>query len=253
MMHSSRRLDDILRQEEDESLRASNSINFSHCRRLGVDEELIKTWEIGAQLDGQEFADHYDMQDYPSVRLNPVEAARELDRLTSEGKIHWYQPNRVPTDLDIGPTTLIMKSERSRLVHDWTRAGLNQHLTTPPSKSHNMDDLVAHLWKGCHIAGLDIKDCFLHWAVHPNSRRRSGVRHPITGRLGVYLFLPPGLTSAPGINERFVNAIVTAVAQHLNIHVVRYVDDLRIVNSVRLQPAEDKQLLDLQLKCLSQS
>ena len=106
-------------------------------------------------LDGHDLAEHFNIPDYPSVRLQPDVAAAELDRLTKDGKIHWYEQGRVPSDLDIAPTTLILKSERSRLVHNWTKAGLNKHLSTPSSRSHTRDDLVQHLWKGCHIAGLD--------------------------------------------------------------------------------------------------
>ena len=223
------------------------------CRTFGIDDELIEVWRHGVVLEGHELADTFNVPDYPSVLSQPDVAAAELDRLTQEGKIHWFEPQRVPSDLNIAPTTLILKGDRSRLVHDWTKAGLNQHLTTPSSLSDNMDDLIKLLWKHCHIAGLDIKDCFLHWAVHSSCRRRLGVRHPLSGRVGVYLFLPLGLRCAPGINERFVAAVVKAAARPLRIHVCRYVDDLRIVNTERLPPIQDANLLNLQLHCLKEN
>ena len=187
--------------------------------------------------------------DYPSVLQHPEEAAKELDRLTSDGRIFWYAEGDAPPDLDIGPTTLILKSERVRLVHDWTRVGLNQCLETPPTKFDTMDDFLDKLRPNAFMAGLDIRDCFYHWPIHPESRRRLGVRHPISRRLGVYLFLPPGLSAAPGYNEQFVGTMVDAAKRGLSIHSCRFVDDLRITNVPQLAQEEDKRLLNVQLHC----
>ena len=197
-MASSTHLDDILRQEEDASLVKHSAINFERCRAYGIDDELTTLWRDGIILEGHELADPFNVPDNPSVLSQPETAAAELDRLAAEGKIHWYERHRVPSDLDIAPTTLILKGERSRLGHGWTKAGLNQHLTTPPSRSNTMGDLIQHVWESCHIAGLDIKDCFLHWPIHASCRHRLGVRRPWTGEIGVYMFLPPGLVPSTG-------------------------------------------------------
>ena len=89
-------------------------------------------------------APSYDIPDYPSVREQPQLAALEIYRLTEEGRIFWYE-DEVPTDLDICPSTLIVKMERSRLVHDWTRAGLNEFLVNPPTAYDTIDVLISAL------------------------------------------------------------------------------------------------------------
>ena len=75
------------------------------------------------------------------------------------------------------------------------------------------------------------------------------MRHPITGRLGCYLFFPPGLASAPGLNERFVDAAVTVAKRGLHLQVTRFVDDLRVTNIDRLTEEEDAKLLNVKLEC----
>ena len=169
----------------------ANTLNITLCRSLGVPEHLLQLWQHGTVLEGHVDAPPFDLRDYPSVREQPEIAALEYDRLSAAGRILWYDGDG-PDDLDICPSTLVCKTERVRLAHDWTKAGLNEFLTLPPTSYDTMDTLVASLRPNCCIAGLDIKDCFLHWAIRPSSRRRLGVRHPMSGRKGVYLFMPPG-------------------------------------------------------------
>ena len=102
------------------------------------------------------------MQDYPSVQLHFDRAAEEVERLAAAGKIYWYPADDVPDDVDVGPSTLIIKNSRMRLVHDWTRAGLNECLELPAMASDTLDLLINNLRPLCHVAGLDIRDCFLH-------------------------------------------------------------------------------------------
>ena len=176
-------MDAKLRALEDAAMRSNFSLRLDMCRTMGIDDETLSIWQAGHHLDGHEGAAHYDMGDYPSVRAHPREAAAELDRLTDEGKIYWYG-DHAPSDLDICPTTLILNNNRARLVHDWTRAGLNELLVNPRTQYHSMDDFLSHLMPGSFMAGLDIKDCFYHWPIHGDSRRRLGVRHPLTGKKG---------------------------------------------------------------------
>ena len=138
------------------------------------------------------------------------------------------------------------------MVHDWTKAGLNEVLVIPDMACDTLDMLINQLRPGCHVAGLDIKDCFLHWPLRASCRRKLGVRHPWTGQTGVYLFLPPGLGPAPAINDRRVAEIVRVTAGTMPLLVVRYVDDLRFLSATALQPHEDKSLSDVQLKCLKE-
>ena len=51
-----------------------------------------------------------------------------------------------------------------------------------------------------------MQDWLLHWLVAPSRRRCLGVRHPLSGVLEVYIFLPFGLGPSPGWNDRPVKA-----------------------------------------------
>ena len=132
------KLDDILRSEEDASLAQRNTINFDMCHTFGIDTELIEVWRHGVVLEGHELADTFNVPDYPSVLAQPDVAAAELDRLTQEGKIHWYDPQRVPSDLNIAPTTLIMKRGQKQIGSrlDQSRTKSTPVCTSVPVRQH---------------------------------------------------------------------------------------------------------------------
>ena len=80
--------------------------------------------------------------------------------------------------------------------------------------------------------GVDLQDCFLHWLVATARRRFLEVRRPITGRLGVYLFLPFGLGPLPGWNDRCVKAILSVARSHIPaLHIGDFVGDIRLVDA----------------------
>ena len=102
------------------------------------------------------------------------------------------------------PPNLIVKGENAREVHDWLRASypLNAAIANPPAQYGAMDGFLQVLPPGAYMGGADLQDCFPHWLVAPAHRRPLGVRRPLTGALGVYLFLPFGLGPPPGWNDR---------------------------------------------------
>ena len=215
------------------------TLNLPECRRRGVHPSFLRVWAEGIRLEGHEGAGSFFMQDYNSVICGEDRAAEEVDRLTQEGKIFWFEPNDVPDDLDVCPSTLIVRNARMRLVHDWSRAGLNDFLVLPPVEFDTVDSWVNVLHPGVFMAGLDIRDCFLHWPVRRDSRHRLGIRHPATKRFGVYLFLPPGIAPAPAINEQNIKEVVRVAAAPIGIIVRRFVDDLRFRNTNKLEPEQD--------------
>ena len=231
-------------------MQSQRTLNLHICRQRGVSEHFLQLWRDGIHLEGHERAEAFFLEDYNSVKYGADRAAEEVDRLTEEGKIFWFAPDEVPDDLDVCPTTLIVRNSRMRVVHDWTRAGLNEHLAIPDITFDTVDSWVNVLRPGCFMAGLDIKDCFLHWPIHRDSRHRLGIRHPWTHALGVYLFLPPGLAPAPGINEQHVQEVVRVASLHVPIIIRRFVDDLRLLNDSNLSPDDDERLLNLRLDTL---
>ena len=235
---------------EDAVMDQSNSINIGFCRSLGVKESFLEEWSHGVVLEGANLAPPFDVPNYPGLLAHADEAAAELDRLTALGKIYWYPSGCAPQDLDIAPANIIIKAGKHRIVHDWSKPGLNQFLVVPPVNYGTMDGFISKLKPNQHMAGLDFQDCFLHWPIHWSCRRRLGLRHPITGQLGVFLYLAFGLGPAPGINDRNVSeavrAALTIIPGLLND---TFVDDLRLTNdhSTFSSEDEDRELLFFRL------
>ena len=94
-----------------------------------------------------------------------------------------------------------------------------------------MDDFLRTLSPGARMGGVSFQDCFLHWLVAPDRRRFLGVRRPLPGVLGVYLFLPFGLGPSPGWNDRCVKAaLAVARARFPSLRIVDFGDEARLVD-----------------------
>ena len=238
LVHPTRdRLTDI----EDAAMHQSNAINIDFCRTLGVGESYIEEWSNGVVLDGANLAPPFDIPNYPGLLAHATEAAAELERLTSLGKIYWYPRGSEPQDLDVAPANIIIKAGKHRIVHDWSKPCLNQFLVVPPVNYGTMDGFISRLKPRQYMAGLDFQDCFLHWPIHWSCRRRLGLRHPITGQLGVFLYLAFGLGPAPGINDRNVGEAVRAAMTIIpGLNNDTFVDDLRLTNEHASFSSEDE-------------
>ena len=238
------------REMEEAAAAEANTINVQSCELLGVAESFILEWTTGVALEGANNAEPYFLEDYQNLKNNASIAAEEFDRLSALHKIFWYPDSRAPSDLCVCSANIVLKGSRPRVVHDWTKAGLNPHLFIPEVNYGTMDSLLGLVFPGCYMAGLDFQDCFLHWLVHADSRRRLGVRHPTSGRLGVFLFLPFGLGPAPGINDRNITEVVRVVRDAVeDINVATFVDDLRLINRYdpNRSPEDDMALLSVKL------
>ena len=180
---------------EDAAAVKGQSLSARAREEAGVDAETLSLWFDGITLDFTETPPAVVLPDYPSVSEDRHRAAAELGRLAGLGKISWREEGSRPPDLRVCPPHLIAKGEKSRVAHDWSCVGypLNSVLANPPVQYSAMGDFLQTLSPGAYMGGVDFQDCFLHWLVAPARRRFLGVRHPLSGILGVYLFLPFGL------------------------------------------------------------
>ena len=120
------------------------------------------------------------------------------------------------------------------MVHDWSRAGypLNSTLSNPPVQYGAMGDFLRVLTPGAYMGGVGLQDCFPHLLVAAARRRFLGVRRPITGRLGVYLFLPFGLGPSPGWTDGRATAILSVERSYVPaMHFVDSADGIRLVDA----------------------
>ena len=235
---------------EEDAADNANTINFAACRAMGVHESFIQEWSEGVLLLGTEGMEPFVLEDYPGLKDNAQEAVVELDRLTKCQKIFWYPFGVAPQDLSVCPGNLILTGSRPRVVQDWTKPGLNQRLLIPDVHYGTMDSFLEKLRPKAYMAGLDFRDCFFHWKMHKKSRKWLGLRHPITHRLGVFLFVPFGLGPAPGINDRNVAEVIRVCKlRTLELEVTAFVDDLRLINDTpsQLSESDDKDILTFKL------
>ena len=98
---------------EDTAMHQSNAINIGFCRSLGVREPFLDEWSQGVILEGANLAPPLDIPNYPGLLNHATEAAAELERLTSLGKIFWYPIGSAPHDLDVAPANIIIKSGKN--------------------------------------------------------------------------------------------------------------------------------------------
>ena len=95
-----------------------------------------------------------------------------------------------------------------------------------------MDEFLQLLAPGAYVGGIDLRDCYHQPLVAPTRRRYFGARHPISGILGVYFFLPFGLGPSPGWNDKCVRAVLElARAQFPQLRMVVFVGDIRFVDA----------------------
>ena len=84
------------------------------------------------------------------------------------------------------------------------------------------------------MGGVDFQDCFLCWLVSPECRRVLGARHPVSGRLGVYLFPPSGLRPSRGWNDCCVKEILRIAPLRIpSLQIIDFAGDLGLVESAR--------------------
>ena len=104
-----------------------------------------------------------------------------------------------------------------RVARDWSDAvyPLNSALANPFVQYGTMDESSSLTAPGAVMSGIDLQDCFLHWLAAPSRRRLLGVRHPATGVLGAYIFLPFWLGPPPGRNDACVQALLMVARSRL--------------------------------------
>ena len=196
------------RFQEDVTAAGGNSLSITNSRLLGIPEETLRRWFQGVSLARSSVICPAIVQDYPLFRQNGELAGIETDRLAALLKSHWYFTP--PPDLNVCPSNLVIKPDKMRIVHDFSHqeAGINAALINRDVDYATIDRFTKPLGQYDFMAGIDFQDCFLHWLVAPQDRRLLGIRHPTSGQLGTYLFLPFGLGPSPGENDRSVKDIL---------------------------------------------
>ena len=225
---------DKWRKWEDDMAMQGNTINFERCKELGVSEEWLERWMGGIELDTIEGLETKMLKNYPMDNEKRMAGGAELDRLHGLRKIIWYEKGDEPPNLGICPLSVILKKDKTRVVHDWSNPGyaLNKYLENRDVDYGTMDGWLRMITKNGYMAGLDVKDCFLHWMIAPKCRRMLGVEHPVNGKKGCYLFLPFGLGPSPGWNDGCIKEMIRVMLlRRPSMKIIDFVDDMRLTDT----------------------
>ena len=167
---------DLHRIREDTVAARGNSLSIANSRLLGISEDTIRRWFRGVSLLKSSVISPAIVPDYPLFRQHGELAGIETDRLAGLMKSIWYaQP---PKDLNVCPSNLVIKTDRVRIVHDFShpQAGINSALENRGVDYATIDRFIKPLRRHDFMAGIDFQDCFLHWLVAPEGRRLQGIR-----------------------------------------------------------------------------
>ena len=118
------------------------------------------------------------------------------------------------------------------MEHDWSNRGYgpNGVPLNPDVNSGAMDGSSALLRPGACTAAMGLRGCLCHWLASLARRCFLGVRRPMSGRLGVYFFLPFDLCPFQKWNDCCVMELLRLVAKvRPSLLIIDFVDDLRLV------------------------
>ena len=161
----------------------------------------------------------------------------EADRHVLAGAMEYLTPGQAREALRSGtvhPWTVVQQKDKWRACHDFS-VGTNREADSAPFRLPSVHDVKPLVKPTSHFAKYDLRDGFFHVPVHPSSRNRMLIRHPVSGRLMRCSRLPFGYVASP----QCFCAVTEEVAQEFRarvgragltgIHLLAYVDDFLLV------------------------
>ena len=183
----------------------------------------------------------------PSCAANLEAVLEEIHKYDKKGVIEW-QPDdgtepgtqQVP---DLAFVTVINPwgatekkgSADVRPYVDCSRSGVNASMAGWGVKYPSVDHALQAAHAGGYVAKRDWEASFHHVRLTEQSRKYTGFRHPVSGRVGRFKVLPFGISQCPGrfwdIANEFMRIAAEELARRglLGVSLVGYVDDLLIM------------------------
>jgi hypothetical protein len=130
----------------------------------------------------------------------------------------------------VHPLHCIVKPDKLRIVVDFS-INLNDSLRAPHMHHvSSIDAAVAASRLGCYYSKLDIKDCFLSFAIRSGDEKYLGFC--FEGKYYRFRRLPQGLNIAPELCELMLSVVSWQLTRRGVTH-VRYCDDILIIGRDR--------------------
>ena len=177
--------------------------------------------------------DQYKWRDADAQRIGGLEADRHVLLGALEYVSSAEAAELLSGNATVHPWTVVQQKDKWRACQDYSK-GTNLEADTAPFRLPTVFDVRHVIKPGSHFAKWDLRDGFFHVPIHPSSRNRMLVRHPVSGLLMRCLRLPFGYVDSP----RCFCAMTEAVAQKfrervaragISAHIFVYVDDALVV------------------------
>ena len=177
--------------------------------------------------------DQYKWRDATAQRMGGIEA----DRHVLLGALEYVPASEavelLSSSATVHPWTVVHQRDKWRACQDYSK-GTNVEADTAPFRLPTVFDVRHVIKPGSHFAKWDLRDGFFHVPIHPSSRNRMLVRHPVSGLLMRCLRLPFGYVDSPrcfcGMTEAVAQKFRERVARAgVRAHIFVYVDDALVV------------------------
>ena len=243
---------------EDKLLKSQRSYGYiphdpARWRGKGFSPYVESTMTEGHRIEGElpdgfYEVDQYRWRDRDAQRVGGLEA----DRHVLAGALE-YVPEREAGSLlssraTVHPWTVVFQKDKWRACQDFS-GGTNLEADSAPFRLPSVFDVKAVVKPTTHFSKWDLRDGFFHIPIHPGSRNRMLVRHPISGRLMRCLRLPFGYVDSP----RAFCAVTEAVAQKfreraaaagVRAHIFVFVDDALVAGDTLEDTREAGRILE---------
>ena len=192
--------------------------------------------------------DQYKWRDATAQRMGGLEA----DRHVLLGALEFVPAAEAAALLNsnatVHPWTVVHQRDKWRACQDYSK-GTNIEADSAPFRLPTVFDVRQVVKPDSHFAKWDLRDGFFHVPIHPDSRNRMLVRHPVSGLLMRCRRLPFGYVDSP----RCFCAMTEAVAQkfrervaHAGVraHIFVYVDDALVVGDTEEETRRASRILE---------
>ena len=212
----------------------SGSLQLDYLGSIGADASILSEWSTGVSLDASPAVPRR-RRNHPSLSPHAQWAEIEWDRLEALGKIEFFPGSSRPERLNVSPCALILKEKpgvsagtvswKARLIMDLARGQVNDRLPALGVNYGSLDLAASRIRPGDYLYVIDLADAFFNWPVDEHSSWELGFYSPRRAAFGKYNFLPFGLSTSPGLHDRYCKEILRLLAAETGIILTDFVDD----------------------------
>ena len=205
----------------------------SRWQGMGLPEDVERMMVEGLKVEMEVDCPPFEVPQYAFPTGEALlECANELNRGLCVGAFE-YVPEEELQGLPgiIHPFTMDLKGDKWRACCDY-KAGTNQGARSGPFGLPSPFDVRAVLGPDSHMVKYDLRDGFWAVPIHPESRNRLILRHPINGRPVRACRLPFGFVDSPRAFCRLTESLAEILRKRLagmGVHVFVFVDDFLLV------------------------